>query len=99
MDTPYNLINNEQQQQFEIHVGDAVAKLEYRFYKKDIALMHTTVPKELEGKGIASALAAFAFDYAKRINKKVMVYCPFVGHYLKKHPELKDQLDKEYHPN
>lgn len=83
--------------QFEYREGDEIAKLEYRFYKKDIALMHTEVPKALGGKGIASALAEYAFDYAKQIHKKVMVYCPFVGAYLKRHPELNELVDEEYY--
>lgn len=81
---------------FEVHEGDAIAYLEYRFYKNDIAFMHTEVPDSMSGKGVASALAAYAFEYAKKVNKKVMVYCPFVGAYLKRHSELKDQLDKQY---
>lgn len=90
------IINNEEQQQFEYRAGDELATLTYKFYKKDIAFMHTNVPDSLAGKGVASALAAFAFEYAKKINKKIMVYCPFVAAYLRKHPELKDQLDKQY---
>jgi predicted GNAT family acetyltransferase len=90
------IINNEEQQQFEYRAGDELATLIYKFYKKDIAFMHTNVPDSLAGKGVASALAEYAFAYAKKINKKVMVYCPFVAAYLRKHPELKDQLDKQY---
>jgi len=90
------IINNEELQQFEYREGNELATLTYKFYKKDIAFMHTNVPEALAGKGIASALAVSAFEYAKKINKKVMVYCPFVAAYLKKHPELKDQLDKQY---
>lgn len=82
---------------FEIHEGDEVAFLEYRFYQKDIAFMHTEVPKSMEGKGAASALAAFAFKYAAEQKKPVMVYCPFVSSYVKRHPEVRDQLDKEFH--
>ncbi|ANI90631.1 acetyltransferase [Arachidicoccus ginsenosidimutans] len=97
MSDKLNIINNEENMQFEYHEGDEIAKLEYRFYKKDIAFMHTEVPKTLEGRGIASALAEYAFDYAKKINKPVLNYCPFVGVYLKRHPELKEQLDEEYY--
>lgn len=91
-----NIIHNEQENQFEYRENDQLAVLSYRFYKKDIALVHTGVPSSISGKGIGSALAAYAFEYAKEINKKVMVYCPFVGAYLKKHPELEDQVDKQY---
>jgi uncharacterized protein len=92
----YNIVNNENLMHFEIHERDAVAYLEYRFYKKDIAFMHTEVPESMEGKGVASALAAYAFTFAKEYKKPVMVYCPFVAVYLKRHPELKEQLDKEF---
>lgn len=82
---------------FETGEGENKSVLEYRFYKNSIALMHTAVPESMKGRGIASALAAFAFQYAKENNKPVMVYCPFVAAYVKKHEEVKEQLDKEYH--
>ena len=88
--------NNTQQQQFEIKTEDQVAFLQYRFYKNDVALMHTEVPKALEGKGIGSALAKHAFEWAKEQNKKVIVYCPFVAVYLKRHPEYDPLVDKNY---
>ncbi|HWB26435.1 MAG TPA: GNAT family N-acetyltransferase [Chitinophagaceae bacterium] len=90
------ITNNEAQHRFETIQNDEVAFLEYRFYKKDIALMHTLVPKALEGRGIASALAVYAFDYARQYNMPVMVYCPFVAAFLKKHPEYNVQVDKNY---
>ncbi|MDQ6844042.1 MAG: N-acetyltransferase [Bacteroidota bacterium] len=96
MPQEYFIINNEQQRHFEIRENEDIAWLEYRFYKKDIAFMHTEVPDRMSGKGVASALAEYAFKYAKEIKKPVMVYCPFVAAYLKRHPELKQQLDKEY---
>jgi predicted GNAT family acetyltransferase len=88
--------HNEKEQQFESREGGELSSLVYRYYKDDIAFMHTHVPEPLEGKGIASALAKYAFNYAKQQHKKVMVYCPFVAAYLKRHPELEDQVDKQY---
>jgi uncharacterized protein len=93
----YKIVNNADLMHFEIHEGDDIAYLEYRFYKKDIAFMHTEVPESMSGKGIASALAEYAFKFAKENKKLVMVYCPFVAAYIKRHPELKEQLDKEYY--
>lgn len=95
----FKITNNEKLMHFELHEGDDIAFLEYRIYKNDIAFMHTEVPENLEGKGIASALAAYAFDFAREHNKPVMVYCPFVASYLKRHPELRDLLDKQFHHN
>ncbi len=93
----YTVKHNRDNLRFEIHEDGEIAYLEYRFYKKDIALMHTVVPDFMGGKGVASALAAFAFEFAKTEKKPVMVYCPFVSSYIKKHPELRELLDKEYH--
>ena len=92
----FNIINNTEQQQFEVHAENQLAMLVYRFYKNDIALMHTTVPAALSGKGVASALAKHAFEWAQEHNKKVMVYCAFVAVYLKKHPEYNFLVDNSY---
>lgn len=83
--------------QFEIELNGEKAYLSYRFYKDSIAVMHTFVPKELEGKGIAGTLAKFAFNYAKEQKKTVMVYCPFVAEFIKKHTEYQTQLNPNYH--
>jgi predicted GNAT family acetyltransferase len=88
--------NNTAQQQFEVSENNELAVLVYRFYKNDIALMHTQVPPALENKGIASALAKAAFEWAKEHNKKVMVYCPFAASYLKRHPEYNFLVDESH---
>jgi predicted GNAT family acetyltransferase len=90
------VINNTVNQQFEVHMDNEVAVLIYRFYKNDIALMHTEVPEMLEGKGVASTLAKHAFEWAKEHKRKVMVYCPFVAAFLKRHPEYNALVDKKY---
>ncbi|MDJ1484513.1 GNAT family N-acetyltransferase [Cytophagaceae bacterium YF14B1] len=96
-DTAYSIRNNETNMQFEIEADGEIASMLYRFYKDSIAFMHTTVPKALEGKGIASALVKGAFAYSQKHHKPVMVYCPFVAEFIKKHPEYQQQLDPGYH--
>lgn len=92
----YQIRNNEVNLQFEIELEGEIAYLSYRYYKKDIAFMHTFVPEKLAGRGIASALAKHAFAYAFSHKKLVMVYCPFVSRFLKGHPEYQAQLDPAY---
>ncbi|WP_235906006.1 GNAT family N-acetyltransferase [Ginsengibacter hankyongi] len=91
-----DISDNTTQQQFEITMDGELATLQYRFYKNDIALMHTHVPERLKGRGLATALANFGLEWAKSQNKKVMVYCPFVSSYLKKRPEYNYLIDKNY---
>ena len=84
----YDVINNLQRLQFQIHLSGEIAFLEYRLYEGAVVLMHTEVPEPLGGRGVGTALAAAAFDYAKKNQLKVKVYCPFVKKYLDRHPEL-----------
>jgi predicted GNAT family acetyltransferase len=81
------VINNTDRQQFELHTEGETGVLQYRFHDGLIWLMHTEVPKSLEGKGIASDLARYALEWARDHNKKVKVVCPFVAVFLKRHPE------------
>jgi predicted GNAT family acetyltransferase len=96
-DSLYTVTNNEKELQFEVESNGEKAYLIYRFYKRSIAFMHTVVPKALEGRGIAGALAREAFRFAESHHKKVMVYCPFVTEFVKNHPEYEQQLDPAYH--
>jgi uncharacterized protein len=90
----YSVNNNEKEQRLEIREQNELAYLEYRYHKEDIALMHTFVPDPLEGKGVASSLARYALEWAREKGKRVIVYCPFVAAYLKRHPEYNDIVDK-----
>lgn len=91
------IVNNEKQSRFEVKLDDGeYAFLEYRWYKGDLALMHTVVPEDKQGQGIASQLAKHALAFARREKLKIMVYCPYVAAYLKKHPEYNDLVDKNY---
>jgi len=92
----FDITHNQEKMRFEVMVDGEKAFLEYRMKGNDIAFMHTEVPETLSGKGIASALAVYAFKYAKENNLPVIVYCPFVKTFLKRHPEYNVQLDPAF---
>ena len=92
----FDIMHNQENMRFEVMVDGEKAFLEYRMKGNDIAFMHTEVPETLSGKGIASALAVYAFKYAKENNLPVIVYCPFVKTFLKRHPEYNVQLDPAF---
>lgn len=96
METQHTIINNEKHSRFETQVNGEFAYLEYRFYKGDMALMHTFVPEFDRGMGLAGALAKFALEYVKEHKLKLMVYCPYVIKYMKEHTEYNTLLDKQY---
>lgn len=75
---------NSINQQFEIVLGDIKAEMVYRLREKSLYLMHTSVPAEMQGKGVGGALVEFALQYAKENQWEVVVYCPFVKSYLER---------------
>jgi uncharacterized protein len=79
---------------FELERDSHVAYLEYNLAGKILQLIHTEVPEALRGKGMASALAESALQWAREHQVKVDVICPYVAGYLKKHPEYSDLLLK-----
>jgi len=73
---------------FEIHLDGHVAFLTYEERKDEIVLLHTEVPKELGGRGLGGALAKAALQWARaQPGKTLVVLCPFVREYMRKHPE------------
>lgn len=93
----FEIVNNEKRLRFETKVGEEFAYIDYRWYKGDIAFMHTFVPEEGRGKRISSALAKYALEHAREKKLKIMVYCPYIAKYIKEHPEYEFLIDKKYH--
>lgn len=90
------VVNNKTNLQFELMVDSQKAVLQYRLKDKTIYYMHTGVPKAIEGQGIATKLAKFGLEYAKKNGFKIVVYCPFVVQYVKQHPEYLKLLNTKY---
>ena len=90
----YSLIDNEKSQQFEFRIGERVAKIDYIIAKERIYLTHTEVPRELEGRGIASQLVLKTLREIESRNLTLVPMCPFVATYIKRHPEWKSLVLK-----
>lgn len=84
--------DNVDASRFEVSLDGETAFAEYRLHPGMITLPHTVVPPSFEGKGVASALAHFAFGYARDKGLTVNPTCPFMAAWIKKHPEEQDLL-------
>jgi predicted GNAT family acetyltransferase len=82
--------NNPAASRFEILTDQGAAILAYRNRGDDLDLVHTEVPKALEGRGYAAALATAALAHARREGIKIIPSCPYVKTYLQRHPEYAD---------
>lgn len=81
------LVDNQPAHNFELIVEGGRAFIDYVKRDNIYLLVHTEVPKELEGKGVAAALVEKTFKYLEANGFKIKVYCPYVQVYLKRHPE------------
>lgn len=85
--------DNEARRRYEITVEGRTALLTYERQPGSIELIHTEVPSELQGRGLASTLARTALEAARTAGERVIVTCPYVEAYVERHPEYQDLLD------
>ena len=86
-------VNNKKEFRFEAQLpGGEFARLDYRWLKGSMVLMHTVVPESARGKGIGGALVKYVLDYVRSHDLKVIVYCGFAVKYMQLHPEYNDLL-------
>jgi len=88
--------NNQGAQRWEAQVGEYVAVAEYRLRGNTIFFIHTEVPRELEGQGVASKLVKTALDDARTQHLAVVPFCPFVAGYIRRHPDYKALVPPDY---
>jgi predicted GNAT family acetyltransferase len=87
------LRDNQAAERFEGVVdGDVAAYVRYHRRPTDgaVVLIHTEVDPAYEGKGVGSALAKATLDHLRADGSKIVVRCPFVASYIRRHPEYQD---------
>lgn len=82
-----DVVHVPEQSRFQIGEGDEPAVLVYELGDGDVALLHTVVPRELEGQGLGSRLAEAATAWAREQSLEVVPVCSFVQAWMKRHPE------------
>lgn len=91
--------NNEAEQRYEAEIGGHLAVIEYEQGPERILIMHTEVPKELEGHGVATQMAKFALDDARARHLAVVPLCPVVASYIRQHQEYADLVSPGHRAN
>jgi predicted GNAT family acetyltransferase len=80
------IVDVPERRRFEVRVGSrVVGHTRYARSGQGITLVHTEVDPDLEGKGIASRLAAAVLGDVIGQDLAVVVRCPFVAAYVRRH--------------
>jgi predicted GNAT family acetyltransferase len=81
------IIDDTEHSRFEARVDDQVAELVYRRRADRLILVHTGVPRELEGQGLGGQLVEAAVDRAARECLTLVPLCPFARVWLQRHSD------------
>jgi uncharacterized protein len=84
------VVDNTDQQRFEMPVDGGVAFVTYRKRGTEITLYHAEVPAELQGRGLGSKLAHATLTAIRDLGLKVVPRCSFMAAYMRSHPEFSD---------
>ena len=82
-----SVVHNFEAQRFELTDGGERAFAAYRLHDGTIVFTHTEVPPARKGRGIGSALARAALEYARAEGFAVVPLCPFMASYIRRHPQ------------
>jgi predicted GNAT family acetyltransferase len=85
-DTP-QVVDDPAASRFVVETDGQIAELVYQLDDDRLLLLHTGVPRALEGRGIGSQLVGAAIEEARRRGLTVVPLCPFARGWLQRHPE------------
>ena len=86
--TEAEVVDVPEASRYELRLGGHLIGLAaYRRRNGRIAFTHTEVDESCEGRGFGSRLAAAALEDARRSGLEVVPLCPFIAHYIDRHPD------------
>ena len=88
----FEVVHNERASRFEAHVPEGLCRADYRRVGNALHMVHTEVPAQVRGHGLAGQVVAAALDYAEAHGLTVMPLCSYVRGYFQRHPERQGLL-------
>ncbi|MBO8194322.1 N-acetyltransferase [Streptomyces oryzae] len=83
-----DISDNTGESRFEARIGGTLAGVaQYLRAPGVIAVTHTEVEPEYEGRGIGGALSHHILETAQEAGEKVAPICPFFANYIRRHPD------------
>lgn len=82
--------HNTEKSRFEYEYQGLLSFVDYHLHDEVMTIVHTYVPKALNGQGIAAALTEAALRTARNNQWRVRAICSYTATYLRRHPEFND---------
>jgi predicted GNAT family acetyltransferase len=79
-----DVVHLPEQSRFEAEVEGQTAFLTYERDRGVVAMTHTIVPRDLEGRGIAGRLTSTAVDWARGESLEIDPQCSYVRAWLRR---------------
>jgi len=87
-----NITDNEFLRQFEVEVGDDLAKIEYSLQDRKIFLTKLVIPSSNDDKKFEEIFIREVFEIIREKNIRIMPTSPEIRKFIKKYKEFKDLL-------
>jgi len=78
---------------FHAVVAGGEAECVYRLAGNVMNIVHTEVPPQAEGQGLAAALVRAALAHSRSQGWRVRPSCSYVRSYMRRHPDTQDLLE------
>jgi predicted GNAT family acetyltransferase len=83
--------DNPAASRYELHVnGELAGFADYHLRGGTMSITHTEIEPAFQGAHLATHLARFSLDDARKRGLAVLPYCPYTNAWIKKHPEYTD---------
>ena len=80
------VVDNPERSRFEARLGSELVGIsQYEIRDRVIALLHTEIDADQEGKGLGSQLARAVLEDVRARDLSVIVRCPFLAAYVRRH--------------
>jgi uncharacterized protein len=87
-DSPPRVIDDTARHRFVIEEEGATAQLVYEVTGRRLFLLHTQVPEQLGGRGLAGRLVQASVVRAARDGVVIVPFCPYARKWLQDHPDV-----------
>jgi uncharacterized protein len=92
--TALAIVDAPERRRFEARLGaETVGFSQYKLDGDTITFLHTEINPDLEGRGFGSRLAAGVLDAARSRGLSIVVACPFISAYVRRHRAQYPEID------